>query len=315
LLPARPACFVRRGEDADLTGRLAIIAAAALWGCIGVVSVALFRLGVGPWEIAFFRAAFATIALGAWLALFRRDVLRPPPLRDLALLGGFGVASVGVFFVSFQLATQLTSVAVAVVLLYTAPLWVMVAARVFLREPLGPAQLACGALVICGVWATALGAQDAAVRVSWAGVGFGLASALAYSTYYLFGRRFVPVFGVPRTLLYSLCSGTCAIWLGARVAGAPLRFDHPGTAWLLLAVLALVTTLLANAVYYAGLRHLPAGRAAVIASVEPVVAALLAFAIFDQGLTGVGWAGVLVVTAGVAALPWAERFGRRPPAP
>lgn len=288
-------------ERAESAGVAAVFAAAVLWGCIGVLSFGLFRLGVDPWEVAFWRAALSAVGLTLYLALFRRSALRLSGWQDAALLSGFGLIGVGLFYVSFQLANYLTSVAVAVVLLYTAPVLVMLGASVFLGEALTRRKLLIALVVVLGVGATSLGAVGAEVRLTPAGVVWGLTAALSYSAYYLFGRRYLPRFGVLRTLVYSLLTGTVALGIAAWTFGHAPRASLPASAWLLLLALSLGTTLFANSLYYWGLSRVEAGRAAVIASVEPVVAALLALAIFDQRLTVLGWLGVVLVVAGVAS--------------
>lgn len=293
----------RRAPPPAALGAAAVLAAAVLWGAIGVLSVGLFALGVSPWEVAFWRAALSAALMTGGAALLRPRLLRVPSARDALRLGGFGVVGVGVFYVAYQLALALTSVAVAVVLLYTAPVWVMLGARLWLGERLGARKLVMAALVVLGVWAVALGAAGAEVRLSVAGVAWGIAAALAYATYYLFGKRFVPRYGVPRTLLYSLLAGTLVLGPAAALAGHPPHLRLGAGAWALLLALALGTTLLANALYYWGLHRIEAGRAAILASIEPVIASLLALALFGQRLTALGWLGVALVVAGVAAVP------------
>lgn len=292
---------MRSAISAPSAGVAAVFGAALLWGSIGVLSFGLFRLEVGPWEVAFWRAALAAAGLLLYLALFRPAVLRLSGPRDAALLSGFGAVGVGLFYVSFQLANFLTSVAVAVVLLYTAPVFVMLGARLLLGESLTGRKMGVALVVVLGVAATSLGAAGAEVRLSAAGVLWGVVAALAYSAYYLFGRRYLPRFGVMRTLVYSLLSGTVVLGVAAAAVGQAPRLSLPVAAWPLLLALALGATLLANSLYYWGLSRIEAGHAAVIASVEPVVAALLALAVFEQRLTILGWVGVALVVAGVAS--------------
>jgi drug/metabolite transporter, DME family len=209
------------------------------------------------------------------------------------------------------MAIATTSVAVAVVLLYTAPVWVLIGARLLLDEPIGRDKLLMVGVVIAGVWATALGAAGAEVRLSAAGIGWGLLSAAAYATYYLFGKRYLPRYGIGSMLFFSLLAGTLVLWPAAALAGHAPRTALPAPAWLLLAALALGATLLANGLYYWGLHRIEAGRAAVIASIEPAVAAVLALLVFGERLTPIGWLGVGVVVAGVSLVPAASRFRRR----
>jgi drug/metabolite transporter, DME family len=292
-----------RRRSAPGLGAAAVLAAAALWGSIGVLSVGLFRLGVVPWEVAFWRAALASGLLAAGAACFDRGLLRVPAGRDLLLLGGYGMVSVGLFYASYQLAIALTSVAVAVVLLYTAPVWVLLGARLLLGEPLDGRKLLIMAVVIAGVWATAMGAVGVEIRVTAAGVGWGLIAAISYASYYLFGKRYLPRFGVARVLLFSLLAGTLVLAFASPLAGHPPRLGLGAPAWFLLLALALGTTLLANGLYYWGLGLIEAGRAAVLTTIEPVIAALLALALFQERLSPLGWFGIALVVAGVAAVP------------
>ncbi|MBA4158588.1 MAG: DMT family transporter [Gemmatimonadetes bacterium] len=292
-------------------GAAAVLGAAVLWGSIGVLSVGLFRLGLSPWEVAFWRAALSALILGVGVLLFRPRTVRLERRTDALLLGGFGVVGVGIFYAAFQLATYLTSVAVAVVLLYTAPVIVVIGARLLLGEALSTGKLVMVVAVVLGVWATAIGAVGAEVRLTVGGVVWGLLSALAYATYYLFGKRYVPRLGVLRTLLFSLSAGALVLAPAAALAGYPPRLALPAAAWPLLLALALGTTLLANALYYWGLARIEAGRAAILAAIEPVVAAVLALAIHRQALTPLGWLGVALVVAGVAAAPAGWRAPRK----
>jgi drug/metabolite transporter, DME family len=251
------------------------------------------------------------LCLGVAGAVWNRGLFRLPRPADALLLGGFGVVGVGVFYVAYQLAIATTSVAVAVVLLYTAPVWVLAGAALLLGEPIGRDKLLMVAAVVAGVWATALGAAGAEVRLTAAGIGWGLLAALSYASYYLFGKRFLPRFGIARMLFFSLVAGTIVLWPAAALAGHPPRLGMPAGAWLLLGALALGATLLANALYYFGLQRVEAGRAAVLASVEPVIAAVLALLLFREPLSPIGWLGVGLVVAGVSLVPAAVRFRRR----
>jgi drug/metabolite transporter, DME family len=282
-------------------GTLAVLAAAILWGSIGVLGVAAFRAGLTPWEVAFWRAALGGAALAGWAALVRRDLFLLPERADVLRLAAFGSVAVGLFYASYQLAVYHTTVAVAVVLLYTAPVMVVVGARITLGEPLDRWKVIMAIAVLAGVAAVSAGAAGGAqVRLSGVGVMWGLLSAATYATYYLFGKRHLPRLGVGRILLWSLLFGTLALWGMMMLIGAPPDMAALGRAPLPLILLALGATLLANGVYYWGLSRIEAGRASLLASVEPVVAALLGWVVAGQALAPLGIAGVVLVTAGVA---------------
>jgi len=125
----------------------------------------------------------------------------------------------------------------------------------------------------------------------------GLASGLAYALYTIFGktalRRYTPL----TTLTYTLGFGTIFLGTLALATGVIPR-AHPSSGWIALVYLALVTTLLAQALYLAGLRYIDAGPASLLATVEPVTAAMLGYIVLGEQLEGLQIAGgVLVVGA------------------
>jgi DME family drug/metabolite transporter len=67
----------------------------------------------------------------------------------------------------------------------------------------------------------------------------------------------------------------------------------------------------ANFLFFAGVRRIDAAPTAVAATIEPVVATLLALLLFGQQLTPLGWVGLLLVVGGVAAGYWREGQARQ----
>ena len=122
--------------------------AAALWGLLGPVARLAFQEGLSPLEVAFYRAVLA------WpLFLFHALRLRRIRVegRDLPWILLFGLVGVSLFYGAYQLAVGRAGAALASILLYTAPAWVALFSRLFLREPLGPRGGVALALTLLGV--------------------------------------------------------------------------------------------------------------------------------------------------------------------
>lgn len=282
-----------------------MLAAAVLWGLIGLQSRYVLDEGVSPEEIAFWRAAVAGVLFAGHAVV--TGGLRVHDRRDLAPFAGFALVGVSVFYVAYALAVDTGGVSLASILLYTSPAFVAVAAHLLLGERLTPGR---GLLVLVTLTGVVLVAQGSGsgVTVSPASLTWGLVAALSYSTYYLFGkwalRRYRPV------AIYALVMPLGALGLLPFVDFAP----KSGTAWLWLLSLAFVSTYLAYGVYYTGLREVEASRAVVVATVEPVVAALTGAALLGERLGPWGLAGgSLVLGAALAAGLGATRAARRSP--
>lgn len=270
-------------------GYLLVALAALLWGSLGPVARLAFDAGVDPLELAFWRAAIAGALFAAHAAargrirVARRDV---PGLVLFAFLG------VTLFYWSYLRAVEIGGAALAAVLLYTAPAWVALAAAVWLGETLTRRTLAALALALGGVALVALGGGGQ-TRVSPAGIAWGLVSGLSYAAYYLFGKRWFARYEAPTLFLYALPLGALSLLPAVRFA------PKGASAWAAILFIAVVPTYLAYLLYSHGLRRVEATRAAMVATLEPVVAAAAAYLAWGERLGAAGTLGGVLVLAGV----------------
>jgi DME family drug/metabolite transporter len=275
-----------------LRGYLFVILAAFCWGGIGPVSRYAFSQGMAPLEVAFWRALFGWIVFGLHAVKMKQTRVKR---RDLPWVLAFGLWGVSLFYASYLLAIEQGGAALAAVLLYTAPLWVAILARIFLGEKLTPLKILCVFLGMGGVAAVALGSgQTAGVPVG--ALGWGLLSGFLYGVYYIFGKRFLRSYATPTLFLYALPVGMLGL--------APfIRIEFP-PAGALLAVLflALISTFAAYSLNYAGLKRLESSRAATIATIEPVIAGAAAWVWWGETFSVWGYLGSGLILLGVLLL-------------
>ena len=276
-------------------GYLCIALAAALWGSLGVVSRFVLEAGIEPLELSFWRATLAgALFAGHSLVRGRVRVAR----ADAPALCGFAVVGVAVFYLSYLHAVRAGGAALAAILLYTAPAWVAVASARWLHERATRRKLAAIALTLVGVAFVALGAREGetSLRIGPAALGWGLLSGLAYASYYLFGKRYFARYDAATLFMYVLP-------LGALVLLPGVSFS-PKTAatWGWIAFVGVVPTYLALQLYEAGLTRVEATRAVTVATLEPVIAAALAYAVWGEAMRPLGYAGAVLVLAGVLVM-------------
>lgn len=271
-------------------GYLLVLAAAALWALIGPVSRLAFAEGLTPLEVATWRAGLGWVCFAVHALATGQT---RAAARDLPILGLFGLAGVSLFYGSYQLAVQSGGAALASVLLYTAPAWVAALSRLVLGEVLTPLKLAAVLATLLGAGLVSLGASPGGLAVNGPAVAWGLVSGLTYALYYIFGKLYLSRYHSQTIFLYAMPAGVLGL--------APFVTFHPvtPTAGLALVALALGSTYLAYLVYYAGLKRLEATRAAVTASLEPVLAAALAFAWWDERFGLAGYVGSALILGAV----------------
>jgi drug/metabolite transporter, DME family len=286
-----------------VVGYLCALGAGATWGTTGPLSTGLYDL-MPATSIGFWRVLIGTAALALWGVLLRRDLFRVDA-RGWLLVGLGGGALVALFEIAYQFAIAGAGVAGAAALLYTAPVIVAVLARVILREALTPLRVALALLVMAGVALTVTGGSNAGAEAARMGIGAGIAggllSALSYAFTTLMARYAVPRYGVVRVLFLEALGGVVLLAIVLSVWGRPPAPPPTAAAWRGLIGLAAGSVLAANFLFFAAVKRIEAAPAAVAATIEPVVGALLALLLFSQHLTALGWVGLLMVVGGVAA--------------
>lgn len=268
-----------------------ILLAATCWGLLGPVARWALQAGVEPLEIAFWRAVIGGVCFvghAVWLRT-RRGAMSVKR-RHGPVMVVFGLVGVALFYSAYQFAVETGGAALASVLLYTAPAWVALIGVVGLGERFTVLKTMAVALTLCGVAGIALSGADA-VRITWEALAWGLVSGISYALYYPFGKRYFDDYAPATVFAYALPVG--AVGLAPLVAFAP----KDATAWSALAFIGLVSTYGAYLAYGAGLRRLEASRASIVATLEPVVAALVAFWWWDERFGPWGYVGAVLVIA------------------
>jgi DME family drug/metabolite transporter len=269
-----------------LLGALAVAAAAATWGTLGFFAKILYAQGVSFESLVAVRASVGWLAVIGYLLATRNARSLRVERRDLAFLLPLGLVGIGAFYLLYFYTVRESTVGTAAILLYSAPAFVVVLAWPFLREPLNTAKVFGLLLTVCGI-SLVVGAYDLAnLEVSPKILLTGLLSGLTY------GHLSPPVI-----LSYALALGSALLIVAAlptldTLAGLPI------TSYLILLMVSVVHTTLAFALYTFGIRHLGAGRAAIVATIEPVVAGILGVTLLGEDMTVLKDLGALLVISG-----------------
>jgi drug/metabolite transporter (DMT)-like permease len=278
-------------------GYALIVAAAAMFGLNGSMARSLIDGGLSPVRLAQLRSLGSLAILVAVLLLTRRALLRVERW-ELPALAFLGVAGLALVHATYFLAIDRLEIGVAVTIQYLAPLLVLAWLAVVHGRRLGGGLWAAGGLSIAGcffvVEAYRPGELDAL------GVAFSFAAAVTFAIYMVgserAGTRHEPV----TTLVWAFAFAS-AFWAVVTPwwSFPFVELDTVETAALALGVI-VVGTLLPFLCIVAAVRHVPASRAAVVATLEPVLAALFASVFHDEALAAGQLAGGALVLAAVA---------------
>lgn len=280
-----------------LLGALAVAAAAATWGTLGFFAKILYAQGVSFESLVAVRASVGWLAVIGFLLATRDARSLRVKRRDLRFLLPLGLVGIGAFYLLYFYTVRESTVGTAAILLYSAPAFVVVLARLFLRELLNVTKV-FGLLLTVGGISLVIGAYDPAnLEVSPKILLTGLLSGLTYGLYAIFGRPVACQLSPPVILSYALAFGS-ALLIVAALPTLDTLVGLPVTSYLILLMLSVVHTTLAFALYTFGIRHLGAGRAAIVATIEPVVAGILGVTLLGEDLTVLKVLGALLVISG-----------------
>ena len=295
-----------------LLGYACALGAGSIWGTTGPLSTLLYAQGAALTGIGFWRLVLGIAAILAY-GLTHPDLFRIDR-RGWLLVGLGGGALVALFEIAYQFAISGAGVAGAAALLYTAPVLVALLAWPLLGERLTPLRGALAVVVMAGAVLAVLGGSRAGVAIPTtlrAGVVGGSLAALSYVGTTLLARYAVPLYGPMKVLFLEILGGIVILGVVLNVAEQPPQPPHTTGAWIYTALLAAGTVVLANVLFFNAAKRIDAAPTAVAATIEPVVGALLAFALFGQRLTLLGTLGLLMVVGGVAGGYLEEATGVR----
>ena len=253
---------------------------------------------IGPLILSQSRTTFTFLVLLPILALrlgWRRLRL---PIVDAARIFLFGVLGVAASNYLYYLAIQRTNVATAIILQYTAPIWVLLymVARSF-QKPTLPRVAAVGLAVVGSALVVGL-VGSGGFRLDPGGVAAALFAAFSFAFYNVLGHSILIRHERWTVLLYTTCSASL-FWMAVNPPWHIIAAHYSGAQWLFLLVFSSISSLAAFSFYFAGLQLLEPTRAIVVSCLEPVFAigiAAIALGELMRPLQAAGIALVLVAT-------------------
>jgi len=264
------------------TGYLYVVMAATLWAVSGSSGKFLFQSGVTPFELVQLRVTLASVCLFIWLLASggKRIRIAPSDIPYFIILGVCGMAMVQ--FTYFYTISKI-HVAIAILLEYMAPTFIALYSVLFARERLTQLMIAAiaGSTVGCYL---AVGAYNLnLLSMNLEGILSGIASAVAFAWYAIQGERGMRRYH-PWTVLFHALLYAAIFW---NIAFPPLEaFTRSYTAvqWGWILYISILGTAVPFGLYLEGINLIRSTRASVTATLEPIMAGLIAYVFLGEKL-------------------------------
>lgn len=282
-----------------------LIVAMTIFGTIGIF-VNGIQLSRG--EIALFRAILAAMVVGLVLLLTKQRIDLKKIKKQLPLLLISG-AVMGFNWVLLFQAYQYTTIAVATLSYYFAPVLVTLVCPLLFKEKMGARQWICFAMSTVGLaLITGLGDLTQANNHPL-GIAFGLGAAVLYAAVMLMNKFIRDVNALQRTFLQFIGAVFVLLPYVLFTGGFHLS-TLSGTGWLCLLVLGVVHTGFAYCLYFPSLKALPGQKIAILSYIDPLVAVFLSVAVLHQELSPIQYFGGALI---LGFTLWNELAGQKTP--
>lgn len=279
---------------------LCIILAAVCWGTIGVFFNQLLAQGLSRLEIVALRVGIALFFLVLYL-LWKDKQLLWIDWRDSWIFIGTGLCSLLFFNYCYFTAIELTTLSVAAVLLYTSPIIVMLLSVMLFHEQLTMKKIVVvlmtftGCIMVTGMLS---GGQQ---RITTVGILFGLGSGLGYALYSIFGTYGLRKYHSMTVTVYTF--GFAMLGVIPLCGGGAVFLQLGNSQTLIYALgLGIVACLFPYLLYTKGLTGVKASQAAVLATLEPVVATMISVAVYHEILSLEKVSGMALIVAAIIIL-------------
>ena len=262
-----------------MSPRLMLIVSMTIFGTLAIF---VRNISVSSGELALYRAVLAALLIGAFLVITKQKIPFSNIKKEIPLLLLSGMA-MGINWILLFQAYKYTTVSVATLSYYFAPVIVTVVCPLLFKERLTVKQIICfvmstaGLVLITGIGGVGKG-QD------FLGILFGLGAACFYATVVLLNKFIKNVEGIHRTFLQFISAILILLPYVLLTSGITIG-SLSGIGWTNLLIVGIIHTGVTYCLYFSSLKERPGQKAAILSYIDPLVAVLISVTILGEAMT------------------------------
>lgn len=249
----------------------------------GTIALFVRNIPLASGEIALYRAILAALLIAVYLFITKQKIPFQKIKKELLLLILSGMA-MGVNWILLFEAYKYTTVSVATLSYYFAPVIVTVVCPFLFREKMTGKQIVCfvmstiGLVLITGIGDLSVGNHH------FIGILCGLGAAVFYAAVILLNKFIKNVDGIHRTFLQFLAAILILVPYVLATSGINLNTLN-GMGWGSLLIVGLIHTGVTYCLYFSSLKELPGQKAAILSYIDPLVAVLVSVLLLGESMT------------------------------
>ena len=260
--------------------RISLIISMTIFGTIGLF---VRNINVASGELALYRAVLAAVLISVYLIVTKKKIPWKESKKEIPILL-FSGAAMGFNWILLFEAYKYTTVSVATLSYYFAPVIVILVCPILFKEKMTKKQWICFIMSTIGiVLITGIGDLSGNNR-HLIGILFGLGAAVLYATVILSNKFIKNVEGLHRTFLQFLAAVAVLIPYVLMTSGINLG-NLDGKGWMFLLIVGFVHTGITYCLYFSSLKELPGQKAAILSYIDPLVAVVISVVILKETMT------------------------------
>ena len=273
-----------------LNAKVMLIASMAIFGTIGLF---VRSISVSSGELALYRAVLASILIGIYLIITKQKIQLSKIKKELPLLIISGIAMGFNWILLFQ-AYRYTTVSVATLSYYFAPVLVTLVCPVLFKEKMNFRQWICFIMSTVGIiLITGIGDTNGASN-HFIGILFGLGAACLYATVILLNKFIRNVDGIHRTFLQFIAA-VCVLTPYVLLTGGITLTSLNGVGWVCLLTVGIIHTGITYCMYFTSLKEIPGQQVAILSYIDPLVAVLISVTALGEAITPMQIVGGILI--------------------
>lgn len=278
---------------------LAVIAAGVLWGIINIFVKTLSASGIDPLQISAIRMIIAAVCFSLFVLIYDRSKFRIQ-IRDIWLFVCTGIVSIVLFNTCYFYTMIHSQASIAVVLLYTSPVFVMILSAICFKEKVNAPKIIALILTILGCVLVA--GLTGGTSISFPVFLTGIASGFFYALYSIFGELALRKYDTMTVTVWTFIMGLIGSLPLGKV-GQTLRIMKSQPGLILFAIgIGIVSTVLPYFLYTWGLKRMETSKAAILVAVEPVVGACIGMTVYHEPHNFLKILGILLILLSILLL-------------
>lgn len=288
---------------------LIIVTAAILWGAVGIFTKYLYSAGFSPYQVSMLRCIVAAAIIVPFMFIKNRPQMKLRTWKDLIFFFVSGSLGLALCYTTYFLTIQASTLSIAAVMLYSAPIMVTIMAAIFFKEKITLTKVLSIVLAFTGciVMSGILG--GASVTLSALGILIGFLSGLGYALYSIGSRVALQHYSTYAVTAYTFVFAVIGM-IPFTPFGETVSLLAANPVSILAALgMGIFSTLIPYTIYVLALNYIEVSKASVIAIIEPVAATLIGAIVFQEVITTNVVVAMLIIFASVVIAN--VKFGKK----